>query len=285
MKRIALLIAINLCSIVALAQAPADGQSVTYRPTLVVSNECAQVQDKFLCMALRKGSELLEQQINCEVIQSYTQKAWDGRLLTKKPDNYYVRVQKSKEVFYKIDKAGNLAHPAERPEYQAIRIYSSASWYTNQAAIFNNGRFFNKRTAGDRTIYSYAVDRVFTLVSGHSSTTVDVEGEIEFDKAGLLRRIYLKYKMLPNEMKRHLFNHDEEETIFDNPKGFEEAQPVPVKFWAKAATTYGDKVIIEAAYSNYKRFETDVVFSETVEEVKPNVRRRIDGRLITIKEN
>lgn len=272
MRKITITILLLCCAL------PSSAQSVTYRPALEASTECATAQDKFLCMALRKGAELLEQQINCEVIQSYTQKAWDGRTLTKTPDSYYVRVRKGEEVFYKINNAGKLAHPTSRPAYQAVEIYSVASWYTTQAAIFKNGRFFDKREIGGGVGYSYFVPGSFTLTSGSTRVAVDVSGEIEFDKAGLLRRIYLKHKMLPDQMKRHKFKSSEEETIFDNPKGFEEVQPVPVEFWSKMATTYGDKVVIEATYRDYKRFETDVVFGDALEDVKSNARRRIDGK-------
>lgn len=283
MKRIAVLAILVFATLTAAAQAPISG--VSYRPALGASSECAQAEDEFLCRALKKGAELLEQQINCEVVQSYTQKAWDGRTLTKTPDSYYVRVKKGQELFHKIDRDGTIAPPIERPEYQAIKIYSIAGWYTAPSDIFRKGQFSYKREINKRILYDFTVTRSFSLTRNYTRVTVDVTGEIEFDKAGLLRRIYIRYTMEPGEMARHKFKSSEEETIFDNPPGFEEVQPVPVRFWAKMATTYGDKVIIEATYKDYKRFDTDVVFSEVLEEVKSTVRRRIDGRLITITEN
>lgn len=279
MKPIAVL-AILCCLIPAVA-----GQTAAvYKPPLQMADECEGTPDKFLCLAIRKGSELLEQQINCEVVQSYTQKAWDGRVLTKRPDEYYVVVQKGTEAFYKLDGAGGLGPAMARPAYQAVKIYAPASWYSTPAMIFQRGQFSDKRELNGRVIYSYSVVNSFALTSGYLETTVDVTGEIEFDKAGLLRRIHLKYNMAPEQMRRHKFKFSEQETVFDNPPGFEEVQPVPVKFWAKLATTYGDKVVIETTYSDYTRFETDVVFGEATEEVKPTTKRRIDGRIIEIKQ-
>lgn len=240
---------------------PVYAQTVAHRPPLVVTTgECAQAQDEFLCRALRRGAELIEQQINCEVTQSYTQKDWDGRLLTKQPDDYYVRVSNGKEVFQRINTNGELSRPASRPRYQAIKIYATASWYETQAAIFQKGKFFGKRAVGDGFAYSFFVLGAFTLTSNDRRTLSDVSGQVEFDKAGLLRRIYLRHTITPEQTKRHRFLFLEEETILANPPGFEEVSPVPVRFWSKSMTTWGTQVVIEATYRDYKRFESEIVF-------------------------
>lgn len=266
-----------LCPSLAFAQ-------VSYKPSLA-TDECATAPDKFLCRALRKGLELAEQQLNCEVVQAYSQRDWNGKLLTKRPDEYYVRVEKGLEVFYKVGANDELGAAQTRPDYQAVKIYAQASWYSTPAALFRYAEFSNKRLAPNgNTVYSFKIGQHFDLSSGYLKTAVAATGEVEFDKAGLLRRLYLEYEMLPDQMKRHKFKVCTEETIFDNPKGFEEVMPVPVKFWAKSSTTYGTKAIIEVAYSDYTRFDSDIVFLDGVEETKPKTKRRIDGKTIEVKE-
>lgn len=243
---------------------------ILYRPTLTnPSTECDSSADRFLCQALLKGRELLEQQVNCEVIQTHIQKAWDGTLITDNPDKYQVRVEKGEESFRRIKNNGSLDDPVQHPRYQKIKIYSTASWYTVPLAIFTKSHFFEPVIGKDGITYKFYAPKALILEHTDIFTKkvlCDITGIVIFDrKSKLLTATKYSYVIKEKERAKHKFSYADEETIFGNPAGFEEVSPVPIYFVSKLKTSNAE-VIIEVRYSEHKRFESDINFG-TVSEI------------------
>lgn len=262
----------------------AQTEEVRYKPSFKI-NVCESASDKFLCEALVKGRELLEQQINCEVNQKYIQKSWDGTLLTN-PDSYYVRVEKNTEAYYKIKSNGKLGSKQRHPDFKNS-VYATASWYDMPLAVLTKGVFEKTDSDNPEVVsYKFYANKALTLEHTHLWTDrvqSGIYGQIDFDyKSKLIRRIRFKHNITQKEREKHRFRYVEEETVFGNPVGVEEFNPVPVKFWSKMDFA-GSRVLIEVEYSNYKIFLSDVVFksedgpealSDTV--LKRDFRIRVD---------
>lgn len=186
---------------------------------------CKSASDRFLCEALELSKELLEQQVNCEVDESYTQKSWNGDVLTKTPDVYRVRVDHQKETYQKYQKNG-LSRSKTRPDYQVKPVYASAGWFEKPRVILENLPFSKISQNKYITVYSfYAADALTLEHTEIWATRVlsNIYGEITFDsRSKLIRAIHFFYDITEKQREKHKFRYVKEEIVFDNPKGFYE---------------------------------------------------------------
>ena len=244
-----------------------NSQEITYKPSLNSKGMCSNADDKFLCAALNLGKSLIEQQLNCELYETYQIRDSKGNL--KSSDTYLVRVSNDREVFYRV-KNDKIGKPQNAPEYRGS-VFTKAGFYEIPWIVFNNSTIKRSTiTDSDLIYYDFRSEKSVPLSHNDIKLTVvmsTIYGTIGFDKKSrMLRSIEYKHDISEDDRRKHKFSLVEERVVFDNPEGFQELAPVPVSFQSKLEFS-GNTALITVAYSNYRLFKSDVVFSNLVEDV------------------